>query len=277
MGRYNLSAQRVHKHASQLLEANRISAPPPWYDTIATFPPSAILVRPIFQRPTVRKGIKKPSKLFSPVKLGYEEDRLRWEYFNDHPWELARPRVVLENDGRDHEKWDWSHALCQPETRDVGEAGVNAWMRMQQRSQASRPLNGEAVVQRQMWLMRHEDMSEAKAYDAARKELYRARHLQETEQRVAKEEALHYGAYFGKSPLEVGMQLEDAQWENWKAWAEKETTALKALQGSAYTGMEVDPALDAPEVAEEEVQELARDVPGSRAGKSARGGAAVHP
>ncbi len=34
---------------------------------------------------------------------------LRREFFKDHPWELARPRMLLEDDGKDSQKTDWSH------------------------------------------------------------------------------------------------------------------------------------------------------------------------
>ena len=33
---------------------------------------------------------------------------LRREFFKDHPWELARPRILLEDDGKDSQKTDWS-------------------------------------------------------------------------------------------------------------------------------------------------------------------------
>lgn len=86
--------------------------------------------------------------MFSPVNLTYEEDKLRWEYFNDHPWELARPRVVLENDGRDAQMWDWAVeldvALNRPRQGARGvERTVEAWEKLMER-QVGRPLNGEA-------------------------------------------------------------------------------------------------------------------------------------
>jgi small subunit ribosomal protein S23 len=49
--------------------------------------------------------------MFQPMPIVYPEDKLRSEFFGDHPWELARPRVVLENDGKDGEKWDWSRIV----------------------------------------------------------------------------------------------------------------------------------------------------------------------
>ncbi|KAM0711484.1 hypothetical protein Q7P35_000850 [Cladosporium inversicolor] len=272
MGRYNLSAQRVHKYATQLLESKTLATPPPWYSTVGEIPPSARLVRPVLQRP--QKAGKKSSRLFSPVKVTYEEDRLRWEYFNDHPWELARPRVILENDGKDYQKWDWSHPLCRPEERDVGLRKVQEWDAKQE-TQANRPLNGESVVQRQSWLMRNGGLTEAAAYDKARKELYKTRHAREIESRIAKEEARAYGAFFGKSALEVGMDLEDVQYANWVEWAKKENMMLQNQKSNAYTGDEAEQS--AAETGQEELDEVSDQVPASRAGQTAQGGAAIHP
>ena len=74
---------------------------------------------------------------------------MRWEYFNDHPWELAKPRVVLENDGKDMSRWDWSVeldvSLNRPKAAERDELGrtTEDWERTTN-SQATRPLNGEA-------------------------------------------------------------------------------------------------------------------------------------
>ena len=58
--------------------------------------------------------------MFQPMPIVYPEDKLRSEFFGDHPWELARPRVILENDGKDGEKWDWSR-IVQPRKKLDGE------------------------------------------------------------------------------------------------------------------------------------------------------------
>jgi small subunit ribosomal protein S23 len=154
MGRYDLRPQRVHTYASQLLSHSRLTTPPPWLAPISSNPPPERLVRPLLQRsqiPTTKiPKSRKASRTFRPVHLRYEEDRLRWDYFNDHPWELARPRVVLENDGRDAEKWDWSvpldHGVRRPRSGAVDEEGRRAdleWDRVRE-LQSARPINGEA-------------------------------------------------------------------------------------------------------------------------------------
>jgi small subunit ribosomal protein S23 len=111
MGRYNLRPSRVYQTATQALEAASYRSPPPWYTTIGSIPPSEILTRvtPVQHRDvTPRKRTKKLSKMFKPQQIVYEEDKFRQEFFSDHPWELARPRIVLENDGKDGQKCNWS-------------------------------------------------------------------------------------------------------------------------------------------------------------------------
>lgn len=149
MGRYDFSPQRVHQTASQLLSHKRLTSPPPWYNTISAIPPSERLTRPPLQR-SQKPSKKRASRLFKPLRLQFEEERLRWEFFNDHPWELARPKVVLENDGRDADKWDWSvpldHALKRPPggERDREGRALDVVWDEQRRAQSGRRIDGEA-------------------------------------------------------------------------------------------------------------------------------------
>lgn len=128
MGRYNFAPQRVHQAATRLLQVRSAARggpsqpPPPWYTVIGNLPPSERLVRPPLQ-PARRKG-RKASKLFQPVNLKYEEDQLRLDFFGDHPWELARPRQIVEDDGKDYQKFDWSQ-LDQPTKQIDGERCIH--------------------------------------------------------------------------------------------------------------------------------------------------------
>ena len=108
----NLKPSRVYQTASLLLESQSISQPPPWFNTIRAVPPGEIMTRtqPVQHRAVNPKmRIRKPSKMFKPQLIEYDEDRLRRTFYSDHPWELARPRIVLENDGKDGQRCDWSH------------------------------------------------------------------------------------------------------------------------------------------------------------------------
>lgn len=118
MGRYNFSPTRVHHAASRLIELRKVEADagmlqtiPPWFKTVSAVPPGEILTRlqPIQHSEVPRKiRTKKPSKMYKPTNISYEEDGLRENFYSDHPWELARPRVILEQDGKDGQKCDWS-------------------------------------------------------------------------------------------------------------------------------------------------------------------------
>jgi len=118
MGRYNFAAQRVHQATTRLLASRLPIRTPPWLKVIGDLPPSERLTRPPL-RPGGR-ATKKASKMFQPQRISYPEDKLRFEFFGDHPWELARPRIILEDDGKDYQKYDWSR-IEQPGKKLDGE------------------------------------------------------------------------------------------------------------------------------------------------------------
>lgn len=97
-------------------------------------------------------------------------------------------------------------------------------------------LNMDSVVQRHLWLLKNQDISFDRAYDQARKEFYALRLQEDVERRVAKEEALATGAYFGKSALEIGMELEDKEYERWRSKAEKQMVEKRQKRFAMYSG-----------------------------------------
>lgn len=109
-------------------------------------------------------------------------------------------------------------------------------------------LTVRSVVQRQLWLMENQRLSKEKAYDIARKEFYALRHREDIERRIAVEEASMVGGYFGKTYMQVGMQLEDMQYERWKNWATDEIARLKSLDADT-TGAAPVEETPIPEVA----------------------------
>ncbi|KAJ5483438.1 hypothetical protein N7530_002684 [Penicillium desertorum] len=236
MGKINLTALRVRQTALNQFASGKTSKLPQWVNVVGEIPPAETLIRTrppqhelvqqrlktvpgsskpqvVFQVQEKRRKPKKPSRLFQPVELKYEEDQLRTQFFRDHPWELARPRVLLESTGKDFEHYDWSR-IQQPGKR----------------------LDGESVVQRQLWLLNNvPDMTKSAAYDIARREFYRLRLQEDIQRRVAAEEAAAYGAEFGPSYLDIGMKMENEQYDKWVAWA-RETSLVQDQRKSALSG-----------------------------------------
>lgn len=137
-----------------------------------------------------------------------------------------------------------------------------------------------SVVQRQMWLMKHRSLSKASAYDHARREFYAHRHLSEIRSRIAKEEAQHVGAYFGKGPLEIGMQLEDQSWENWKRWAASQIEDEQAMRAQMFSGQQAEGSSADMSSAEYEsaIDELGSQgsAPNTPQGQAPMGGVTAH-
>lgn len=87
-------------------------------------------------------------------------------------------------------------------------------------------------------------MTKSTAYDIARREFYKIRLQEDIERRVAAEEAEATGAQFGPSMLEVGMELENKQYNLWQEWAKDEAGILSqkyaALSGAPELATEND-------------------------------------
>lgn len=97
--------------------------PPVWLKVVERYPPAELLSRPHpiqHQNPHPRQ--RKPRNIFRPQAITFPEDELRKTFFKDHPWELARPRIAVESDGKDARYVDWSRGLKQPGLQVSGES-----------------------------------------------------------------------------------------------------------------------------------------------------------
>lgn len=121
MGRYDFRPMRVRETARALLNAKREETLPQWFDIVGNIPPSETLARPVQRTPKPKKN-RKPSRMFQPLPITYPEDKLRSDFFGDHPWELARPRIIVEDSGNDAKEYgyDWSK-IVQPGKQLDGE------------------------------------------------------------------------------------------------------------------------------------------------------------
>jgi small subunit ribosomal protein S23 len=94
--------------------------------------------------------------------------------------------------------------------------------------------------------MNHENLNKEQAYDKARKEFYALRQEEDVGRRVALEEARYVGAYFGKNSLQVGMELENKTYEQWKQAAQVTMVKEELKRNEAYE------SFGEPEIAPEE-------------------------
>ncbi|KAF8924765.1 mitochondrial ribosomal protein S25 [Dissophora ornata] len=122
-----------------------------------------------------------------PKTIVYPEDRLRRRFYEDHPWELRRPRCLVETTG-DGTRRDWSTLL--------------------QKGRSIADLTGEDVIQYQMYLM-STGKSEREAYHVATEEFYLHRAQEETEARVAKAQAMAFGLKPRRSFVMNGLKREE--------------------------------------------------------------------
>jgi small subunit ribosomal protein S23 len=135
----------VAQTVSRLLQANILKKPPVWLQAVKKYPPGPSLIRvsqfdtrglqPFEktnedenaedqnkrQRLGAALSTRRVTKRYKPVRppvIVYPEDALRRRFYRDHPYELSRPRLLLERDG--HNRRDWTR-LCQEGESPTGE------------------------------------------------------------------------------------------------------------------------------------------------------------
>lgn len=250
----------VLERTSKFLKSGVIEQTPAWFNVVSANPPVKNLVRqPNFkyrktleeQQSILDTEIEKQNKklkdaftynedthfyktkikrqendIYRPIKLKFLEDELRNLFYQQHPWELADPKLLIENTGNDAAKQDWSSII-----------------------QINKKLDGESVVQRTLYLLKEnkdllkkgakaKKLSLADAYDIARYEYYQVKMQRELEAQIAKEEAQLYGATFKPSSIEYGFNKEQQVIDQWKADAIEATKKLEASKSSAASGSE---------------------------------------
>lgn len=97
-----------------MLKTGTIGLEPAWYKAVMETPPTTDIIPKLTLkdlervRNSKRKKLVKSKDLFKPQKIVYEEDSIRTAFFTQHPWELARPKILVENDALDFTRHDWS-------------------------------------------------------------------------------------------------------------------------------------------------------------------------
>ncbi|OBA19935.1 mitochondrial ribosomal protein [Metschnikowia bicuspidata var. bicuspidata NRRL YB-4993] len=231
-------ASQVLERTSHYIKAGIIRDKPAWYDAVAAVPPTFNMEKlpknlgpnqlqdPMEQlwkeqggyiktRASAPERAQKNNFVSRVPKLQFLEDQLRDVFYHQHPWEFSRPKTLIENDGDDQAKCDWSRML-----------------------QLNKPLDGESVVQRTLWLLQDSKQQQKEktlfeAYDQARFEFYQLRMAEEMNSVVSKEESLMFGAHFASSNLQWGVQKEQETIDRWAKIGEKRTKIREASRSKA--------------------------------------------
>ncbi|KAF7721736.1 mitochondrial ribosomal small subunit component [Apophysomyces ossiformis] len=174
------------RNVSNLIKGNLIKEPPLWLPVLQAIPPGPSIIRS--QNPEVnisaqtalekewtvkdtltparhkQKHLK--TRAPRPRAIVYPEDRLRKQFYKDHPFELAKPKILVEDDSGLN-RTDFSQLLL---------PGMDP-----------NEIDGETVIKYQLHLMTNEKMSERKAYAKATSEFYEIRAQQEERERQAQQ------------------------------------------------------------------------------------------
>lgn len=253
------NAVNVLERTSAYLRSGLLKNTPAWYDVVASVPPKTKFTRePKLVNPSNMKKLaelkKFPAdsnskgffktranafdkkinnaKLYKAPKLQFVEDQLREVFYKQHPWELSRPKVLVENGAE--EEFDWSHI-----------------------QQLEKPLDGESVVQRTLYLLNStEGTSLTQAYDQARFEFYRLRMQQEVEQQVAQEESEMFGSIYGPSAIDFGVKQEQKFIDIWKQKAIEETDLLAARRANPSEAWASEEQPDKKESEDQDIEQI---------------------
>ncbi|ODV76901.1 mitochondrial ribosome small subunit component [Suhomyces tanzawaensis NRRL Y-17324] len=232
-------ATSVLERTSHYLKVGVLKQKPTWYDIVGAYPPHTDLTKKpkvieaklqnqdpgesIYAhnaasgfyktRPSKHDRRQQNNAISRLPKLEFLEDQLRDVFYHQHPWEFSRPKTLVETHGDEVSKCDWATML-----------------------QFNKPLDGESVVQRTIWLLaqnKHQqtELSLFEAYDKARFEFYKLRMEEEMNSTVSREESSMYGAVYPSTNIEWGLKQEQEHIDVWADIASEKTKVSQANQG----------------------------------------------
>ncbi|SJX61219.1 related to RSM25-mitochondrial ribosomal protein, small subunit [Sporisorium reilianum f. sp. reilianum] len=240
---------QVPQTVSRLLESGFLKQPPAWFDAVTSHPPVTVPARHPLQRPDEDLPIRlRASRQTAPAKVGssskaaasgphgrdttnskkksrtltpkltpkpivYDEDKIRQQFFRDHPWEAYRPQTLVEMSEQ-----------VGTETRVHGDA-------KRLRSYGRNP-SVEDFVACTLAAHRQGGLSLSQAYHNTLSSYHGLKAEHEHASRYAILEAKYYGADLGKTETQRGFEKEDKALESWAAWAAGGTAGGDAAAGA---------------------------------------------
>ncbi|KAI9281584.1 mitochondrial ribosomal protein S25 [Sporodiniella umbellata] len=206
---YRPAPIQIAKYVSNQLKGKLLKRAPVWLPAVQAIPPGPSIIRSqnphvnvsgqteiekeLFETKRVMKTQRYSQKHLRtppprPRAIVYPEDKLRRKFYKEHPFELARPKTLVENDLGTN-RTDFSKLLLD---------GMHL-----------SEVDGEAVIKYQLHLMTHERLPERKAYAQATSEFYKIRAQQEDKERKAKEKMVKVLNANPKKWTDRGIYLEE--------------------------------------------------------------------
>ncbi len=98
----------VSKVAKMYMDNGLIKMEPVWYQPVINIPPMTD-----FSRKPARTEHPRPWNRPNDIREMQQmnkgmDNTIRTRFYKEHPWELARPKIVVEEDGADYVRQDWS-------------------------------------------------------------------------------------------------------------------------------------------------------------------------
>ncbi|KAK8858550.1 hypothetical protein IAR55_002779 [Kwoniella newhampshirensis] len=209
---------QVPSAVSRLLQASVLPTPPTWYIPVLSHPPPQLPPHQIVQRPRANDPSLRPGQFTDvapvpqselerrdrirrykqrknrPLKVSYEEDRVRRQFFKDFAFEALRPVSLVEGGEIDQS------------VRVDGEE----WTSLEQRGAYPTVEDCISFVTN---LRKTRQVPLSEAYAIATKEFVALRARHELATLAAEMEARHYGAEFKPDAFEREFNLEEKSLE----------------------------------------------------------------
>ncbi|WFC98103.1 mitochondrial ribosomal small subunit component [Malassezia yamatoensis] len=230
---------QVTQTVSRLLEGGYLKKPPAWYETTLRHPPALVPPRQSRERPdsdlprslqsdtrrnvalqdrsqlNTRKKLRSQLPPLRPQPIVYDSDRIRRQFFRDHPWEAKRVSTLVE--------MDYELEASPEPTIPSGETPeLFHWNRLNP--------SVEDVIQCTLRTSQETELSLSQAYRRTIAAYHAIQAEREHRIRYATYEARSLGADLGRSETERGFVKEQRELDKWASVARKDATTLQTDQ-----------------------------------------------
>ncbi|KAF5384843.1 hypothetical protein D9615_001356 [Tricholomella constricta] len=188
-------ASQVHQQVSRLMRGDYIKRQPAWFQAVLDYPPlplppKAPPARTAYDQPSKSPKTSRPRAYDpKPLPIAYLEDKIRRQFFRDHPFEAFRPATLVEGAG----------------VEDAHSIYGKAWTRLRQRGRNPTP---EDAIRFTLNLHEHHDKPLAEAYTTAVAQFRALRSEHHIATKIAVMEAEYLGAVFSRGEIAHAFEKE---------------------------------------------------------------------